>query len=260
MIYVDPRIGSGDLAPLLSSLGCPVEVQHLDFADCMFLGNGPDGAPTPIGVEVKKLNDVLQCITSGRFLGHQLPGLLRDYEHVWLVVEGLYRANPVDGTLEIRLGRDWRPVGHGKQQWMFSAFDKWLTKLEVKANVHVRRTANRDETARTVGALYNWWQDSDSHSLDQLDRTAQIALETHVANSKQHEGMWLGQRVKPTLARRFAAELPGIGIRMSGGVATHFGSVRTMVNAEEREWLRIPGIGKTLARRIVSEINESQGD
>lgn len=255
MIYIDPRVGSGDLAQPLISLGCPVEVQHLDFADAMFLGSGPDGAPVPVGIEVKKLNDVLQCITSGRFLGHQLPGLLDAYEngHIWLVVEGLYRANPVDGALEIRIGKDWRPVGHGKQTWMFRSLDKWLTKLEVKAGVHIRRTASRDETARTISALYNWWQESDDHTLDAIDRSTQLALAQKVANEGPMS--WTGERPKaPSLLRRIAAELPGIGVEKSGMVCGHFASVRDMVLADEQEWKKLPGVGKTIAANIVREV------
>lgn len=252
MIIVDPRVGSGDLTPLLSSLGCPAETQHLDFGDAMFLGSGQDGAPVPVGIEVKRLDDVLQCITSGRFVGHQLPGLLRTYEHTWLVVEGVYRANPVDGTLETRNGKGWNACGHGKQTWMYRSLDKWLTKLEVKAGVHVRRTGNRDETARTIAALYHWWQEYDDHQLDDLDRSNQIALAQKVAG--EGTGIWLGERTGPTLLRRVAAELPGIGIEKSGMVAGHFSNVTEMVMADEAEWRKLPLIGKKTAARIVKEL------
>jgi DNA uptake protein ComE-like DNA-binding protein len=33
--------------------------------------------------------------------------------------------------------------------------------------------------------------------------------------------------------------------------------VRAMVNADEKEWQSLPGIGKTLAKRIVTEISSS---
>jgi len=61
---------------------------------------------------------------------------------------------------------------------------------------------------------------------------------------------------KPSLARRVAAELPGIGIGKSGAVADHFKTVRKMVEADEQEWTEVAGIGKTLAKKI----NEALGD
>jgi ERCC4-type nuclease len=257
MVVVDDRIGSRDLIEPLKALGVPCELSRLEFGDVMFLGVGASGEPVPIAVEVKTLNDLLSCVVSGRFLGHQLPGLLRDYDHVWLVVEGVYRANPADGALETRRGRDWHPVGHGRQRWMFRSLDKWLTKLEVRAGVKIRRTGSRDETARTISALYNWWQESDDHTLDDLDRSTQLALATKVANEGGGSGAWLGEKPKAAgIVRRIAAELPGIGVEKSGMVAGEFGTVQEMVLAPEPVWRSLPGIGKTLASRIVIAMTE----
>jgi ERCC4-type nuclease len=101
----------------------------------------------------------------------------------------------------------------------------------------VRRTYNRAETAALIAGLYGWWTKKayDEHRAHQ-------AMYSPVADA--------GLIYRPSLARRVAAELPGIGIGKSGAVADKFKTVRTMVGASEAEWMDVPGIGKTLARRI----------
>jgi ERCC4-type nuclease len=51
-----------------------------------------------------------------------------------------------------------------------------------------------------------------------------------------------------------AAQLTGIGWEKSGAISHKFGSVREMANAEEKDWVEIPGVGKKLSRRIVAAL------
>lgn len=255
-ILVDPRIGSGDLVPTLRALGCPVESQSLDFADCAFVGNGPGGKPVLVGIELKQLDDILACVTSGRFSGHQLPGLVETYEEVYLVIEGIYRPNPKDGVLESRHGKDWRPVTIGHRSWMYRDFESFLTTIEIRGGVRLRRTSSRPETARMVAALYGWWQTGvDEHTSHlAIDRTTQIALEQFMLRGTTAN--LLGERPKaPSLRHRIAVELPGLGIRKGGMAAGHFPSVKAMIMASPNEWARLPGIGKLMANNIVDAVS-----
>ena len=52
-----------------------------------------------------------------------------------------------------------------------------------------------------------------------------------------------------------AAILPGVGNNRSKVVESYFKSLKAMVNATEDEWLQIDGIGKTIARNVVEEMN-----
>jgi ERCC4-type nuclease len=246
MLFVDSRVGSQDLAPVLRSLGLSVDLTTLDFGDVAFIGNGPDDTPVPVGLELKKLNDILQCITTGRFAGHQLPGLIQTYDQVWLIIEGLWRANPKDGVLETRAGGEWRAVNLGSRTWMYRDFESFLTTMEMKGGIRIRRTNDRHETARTVAGLYSWWcnKEFEEHR-------------SHLALSRAHQMRDSALLVPPSLRYRVAAELPGLGTMKAGMVAGHFESVRAMVNADEKEWQSLPGIGKTLAKRIVTEIASS---
>jgi ERCC4-type nuclease len=236
VILLDPRMGQHqghvyDYEPLLRSLGAPVEMCHLDFADAAWYGSG-----LAIGVEIKRLNDLLNAITNGRFSGHQLPGLCRDYNEAYLIVEGFWRPNPHDGVLETRRGREWVPVKLGKRTWMYRDLDNFLTTIEVKGGVRVKRTAGPDETARIIYGLYNWWADVDSHR-------------SHLALNRAGRDAALFTR--PTFVRRVAAELPGIGYERSGEIAASFPTVRAMIAADTAAWLEIDGIGKKIAKGIV---------
>jgi len=241
MILVDPRVGSGDLEPVLKSHGYPVDLCPLDFADCAFVGNGPGGKPVGVGIELKKLKDMLSCITTGRFSGHQLPGLVQNYDEVWLIVEGIYRPNPKDGVLETLSGRSWEPLRLGARSWVYRDFEAYLTTIEIKGGVRLRRTTSRDETARVVGSLYSWWVNSDFDE-----------HRSHLTFNRARDTALLSP---PSLKHEIAACLPGLGYMKGGAAAGHFGSVTAMILADEREWQRVPGIGKGLAKKIVEAVN-----
>lgn len=234
-ILIDPRIGSGDLLPTLKALGCPVDSTPLQFADCAFVGKGPNG-PVSVGMELKRLEDILACITSGRFSGHQLPGLVQHFDEIYLVIEGIYRPNPKDGVLETRHGKEWRPVNLGNRAWMYRDLEAYLTTVEVRGGVRLRRTSDRQETARVVAQIYRWWdtdfEDHTSHLA--INRSRDVALFT-----------------KPSLRYLVAASLPGLGHMRAGCAAGHFKTVQEMVLADEKEWASIPGIGKGTAQKIV---------
>ena len=50
-----------------------------------------------------------------------------------------------------------------------------------------------------------------------------------------------------SLLVNFAAQLPGVGPTKAREVEAVFGSVPGMIEASVKEWMRVPGIGKTLA-------------
>jgi len=234
MLYLDARVGSGDLDEPLRRLGLDVEViPRIDFADVAFFGHGPLGENTvQIGIEIKKIRDLLNV---ERLSGHQLPGLLRQYDHVWLIVEGLWRPGD-DGVLEIPRGREWGPLELGSRRFMYKEADNYLTTLEVKGGLRVRRTTNRGETARTVAGLYGWWNDK-----------AWLQHRSHLALHRAVDTAFL---VPPPLRRCVAAELPGLGMQKSEAVAGFFKNTFDMINADPKTWTEITGIGKTLAQRI----------
>ena len=172
MILLDSRVGSKHLAPELEGLGAEFELTHLEFADACFTGNGPDGVVS-VGVEIKNVNDLANSIQSGRLAGHQVPGLLDNYQHIWLVVEGFYRNSP-STIVEVPRGAGWQPLHLGSRPVFWTGLEGFLTTLEVQASIHVRRTRTPRETAEFLKLLHHWWgQPYDEHrALKAVHRSA----------------------------------------------------------------------------------------
>lgn len=238
MVYVDSRVGSREVMRYL-----PVGVAQmtkLPFGDAMFLGNGKDDIPVHVGVEIKALGDMLKSIVDGRFAGHQLPGLLRDYHVVYLIIEGKYRPDPDTGLLQVPgPGHRWVEAEYGAKRWMHRDLDGFLTTMEMRYGIKTRRSFDRKESAQIIANLYHWWTDK--------------TYEEHKS------GCAFDYSGEPTLLptsllRRVAAQLKGIGWKRAQSVEQHFTSVVDMILAPTEEWMRIPGIGFKVARDVVEEI------
>lgn len=234
-VMVDSRIGSNDLYPLLQARRIPVELCKLRFADVALVGNGAAGETVFIGIERKRIRDLIQSLMTGRMAGHQLPGLIEEYPYRWVVLEGSFKTSE-RGTIEI-------PKGQGK--WEDLGFDAvglegYLITLEMKGGCFIKRTYDARETVQFVEGLFNWWVKKtwDEHH-------------SHLAMHTPPEALVLA---KPNLARRWARDLTGIGFDKSGPLAERFQSGLQLALATERELLEVPGIGKGLSAQIVREI------
>lgn len=239
---MDDRIGSADLLGHLRHWHFPCESTRLEYGDAAFIGNGPDG-PIPIGVEIKKVHDALNCMSDGRFAGHQLPGLVSTYERIWLFVEGWYRPDFGTGML-LQAGERRRELSLGSRRFMYRDLDHWLTTMEVFGNIRVRRTGDRTETARGLADLYTWWtaKDYSEHK-------------SHLALHSERPDVALFSR--PSLVRTVAAQLPGVGWKKSQAVARRFRTVEAMVCADPADWEALDGIGKVMADRIWRSIHQA---
>lgn len=218
------------------------ELTRLEFGDVAFLGRGVDDVPVSIGIERKRLSDMLTSMTTGRLSGHQLPGLANCYDVVYLVVEGLCRPNPKDGILEIPRRGKWYPVSLGARRFMAKELWSYLNTLQVLAGVHIWRTGTARETAQWIVNLYHWWNNKpmDAHKSHTLQHTPYAQLSTK----------------RPSLLQRVAAQLPGVGFGKSKRIAGRFETVTDMVLASETDWISIEGIGKTLTKRIMEALQK----
>lgn len=239
MIYIDDRIGSKDLYPLLPKNSSVLT--RLEYGDAAFLGRGVDDLPVSIGIERKRLNDLLTSMTSGRLSGHQIPGLVSSYDIVYLVVEGLWRACPNNGILEHPRARGWCAVKLGARTFMAKEIWSYLNTLQVLAGLYVWRSGTARATAQYLANLYHWWNSKpmDAHKSHLAPHIACMSLNTK----------------KASLVQRVAAELPGVGFGKSKQIAKRFGSLMELVMAGEEDWRGIDGIGKTLTKRIMEDIH-----
>ena len=238
MILVDDRIGSADLIGHLRHWSVECAMERLEFGDACFTGNGPHGT-VAVGVEVKKIHDALSCMTDGRFSGHQLPGLVRTYDRVWLVLEGRFTVDFGTGLLLLDRKRR-RDVAHGSRRFMYRDLSNWQTTMEVCANVRFRRTTDRVETARFLADLHGWF------GKEYADHKAHLALHDEAPDVALFS--------RPSLARMVAAQLPGIGFKKSQDVVKKFGTVERMIRATVEEWEQVPGIGEGIARKVYDAI------
>ena len=239
-ITIDSRVGSKDLMAYLPK--AKARLGRLEYGDASWLGSGPEGVPVMVGVELKRLLDMLQSMQNGRFAGYQLPGLQACYEVVYLIVEGDYRPNPRNGLLEKPIGKRWVSVELGTRRFMYQELEGFLNTQDVLGKVRVRRTKDPRHTAQLLLALHHWWTDKTWE-----EHRSHLALD-------ESGGLAGGFLTKPGLKRRVAKELPGIGWGRSIAVAEHFESVREMVNAEREEWMGIPGIDKVISEKVVESI------
>jgi ERCC4-type nuclease len=236
-VRVDPRAGSGPLLPLLQRRGVKgAESAQLSYGDISITGNGPGGCPVQVGIEYKKLSDLIQCIDNGRLVGHQLPGMLECYDQVWVLVEGIWREGK-SGMVEVPRGSGWRPIVAGSGGFMSTALQGFLLTLQIKLNVRVAFTGTSLQTVDWLYHLNRWWVMKEWE-----EHRAHLAFDNSAA---------LTLISRPTLVRRVAKELPGVGWERSAAVARRFGSVLDMAVADTGEWESIEGIGKVTARKVV---------
>ncbi len=221
-------------------------VVTMEYGDAAFVGKGPEG-DVNVGIERKRIGDLLNSIATGRLMGHQLPGLLSSYDRVYLVVEGEWRGNPITRMVEAPRRRGvWADITHGRR---FTYEGVWalLTTVE-NLGVTVRTTRNMTETCHMIEGMERWWNKE---------------WEKHKSHMAMHKRVVTGTPTYLTsrtssLIRRIASELPHIGHDRSLVVERYFSSVLHMINAGEEEWIGIEGIGKITAREVVKAIREGE--
>lgn len=228
MIFVDKRQGSAELYAPLQARGVGVELTTLEFGDCCFVGNGPQ-YQVLVGIERKTIRDLIQSMTTGRLSGHQLPGLVEQYNYRWLLVEGRYRESK-EGFIELPWKNGWETC-----RLMYTALESYLLTVQLRAGVSVQRTYDLRDSAAWLALLYRWWTNK-----EWKEHRAHLAL--HQPGDRE---LWH----RPNLVHRMAAQLPGIDEK-ARDIAGKFKTVKDMVEAEESEWRSIPGIGKITAQRV----------
>lgn len=249
MILIDSRKGSGELFPLFPS-GLS-EISDLEYGDLMFLGRGKNDNVIGIGIERKAILDLVNSIQSGRLSGHQLPGLLQTYEVVYIIVEGLWRPNPKTGILEKYTGGGWRSVELGRRRFMAKEVVNYLNTLAIKigdmtgGRISIWRTSGIQETVHLILSLFNWWNNK--------------AYDEHRSHLKDYDPGDVNF-IKPGIVYRIAKTLESIGPDKATSIEKVFSTPVEMVMADEKTWMKIPGIGKKLAKNIVKALQEGKED
>ena len=243
MILVDSRVGSKELLLPIQKLGVQAELSQLEAGDFCFYGNTGRGQ-TLVGIERKRLDssdDLLASIHTGRYAGEQQHKMVAMYGVRILLVEGIWKPNS-EGNLLVMDWKGWREIIVKGKPLPFRDVFRWLTSVTFCGGTHWMQSGSPYETAVRVVETYHWFSKP---------------WEDHQSQNAMHQ-LSFPQFSAPSFEQRVAAQIGGLGVKKSLAAVKYFGNVPTMVEASEADWMKIDGIGKTLARRIVDEIRGGQ--
>lgn len=243
MILLDSRGGQNQdyintLIGHVRKIGVSIETTQLQFGDVAFEGKGPDGT-IMVGIELKKLHDILNCIDDSRY-NMQRIGMKNMYQVSALYVEGHWKPHDGNGLLMegFNGGVSFGYCKHRTGRPMYAKLRRYLYSVSL-SGVLVCHTRDAFHTAYDICELFHYfqkkWQDHTS------------LLETQKLNIPQ-----LAR--KPTLVRKWAADLSDVGVKLSMEAERHFRKPITLATADESEWLKLPGVGVKTAQQIVREI------
>lgn len=242
MILVDYREKPGkrdkeELRAAIQRVGVKTEKEALLFGDIAFEGNGPKG-PIMVGIERKRLTDMLTCIDDARY-NQQRLGMRSMYQVSYLIIEGYWRPHDPKGTLmESKDGSSWWEFKPGGRPVMYHKLRRYLFSVQ-QSGVEILYPRDLFQTAFDVCELFHYYQKPwSSHT---------SLLHKQILNIPSLIG-------EPDLLRRWLAELPHIGVKKMELAARLFKTPQAVANASVLEWMAVPGIGAQSAQDIVNAI------
>jgi len=167
-------------------------------------------------VERKEVSDFLESITDGRLFS-QAKSLSENYQHPVIILEG-------EGLFKKRNIRD-------------NAIYGALASLSIDFRIPVLFTKGEDETASLLATM--------------LRRDSEREKKGSSSLRKGKKSMSIYD------TRKYILEgLPSVSGKLAERLLEHFGSVRAVFNADEKELQEVKGIGPSTADKIISVISE----
>lgn len=246
MVIVDKRDGSRGLAYCAALLD-HCQLDTLEFGDVMLTGHGPDPEKSiTIGVEVKSVHDLLQSISTGRLAGHQIPGMVKSYDHCWLLIYGNARPG-ADNYLEVNRQGRWQHFRLGRNPVPWSYLEGFLLTAQLFSPIRIKWVYNEDEAAKWISVFDRW-----------LSKKWDQHKGLQVFNESQAQAAPPGADPVEAQIAKIAAQLPGVGWTRAWGAARHFDSIEQMMEASMLEWQEIDKIGPVLAKSIRQTIRRKK--
>lgn len=243
MVYVDYRERPGkrekeDLLAAIRRVGMKAEKTDLEFGDVCFEGNGPRG-PLAIGIERKRIHDMLACIEDSRYNGHQRVGMSQLYDKSYLLLEGIWRPHDPRGTLmEGNHQGAWWDSKPGGRYVLYSKLRRYLFSVEL-SGVHILYTRDLFHSAFDICELFHYYQKkwTDHKAMKQIQKLTLPSL-----------------RGKPPLVRRWAEDIEGVGETFGEQAERLFKTPIALATSEALQWRCLPRIGEGLANDIIAQI------
>lgn len=236
MIMIDNRVGAVELKDCIKQ---PHALTRLEYADVMFTGYGPDNQPVTIGIERKRVRDLIDSISSGRLSGHQLIGLTNSYNYVYLLVEGIFKIG-TDGYIRRPKGRSWVVCQVGDNPVTYQYITNYLNTLGIFAQVIVHFTPSIHASGLWIDGLYHWWskkwEQHKSHMQFYSERPSRAFFK------------------EPKLLVRMVKEIEGVGWDRAKAIGRRFPNLMSLMVADYKDLLEIKGIGPKLASKILQSL------
>lgn len=247
MLLIDDRAGSKELLPYFAGDDNCVSC-ILDAGDVCVPGNGPIG-DVLVGVEVKKIADLLSSETTGRLAGTQMPKLLvAGYEQIWILVIGHYRPGP-KGELQVKNDSGWRNYSVGSRIIPYSYIEGFLIELSAFFGVQTKVVSSNLEAVWWIKVLEHWWSKPwDKHKgMKKFDRSHGMKAGMIDLNDPKYR---LLMQIAET-----ANSFPTVGWERAWAIAHCFASPFAFMSATPSQLEEVPGIGKVLANSIHRSIH-----
>lgn len=264
MILIDPSAGSGHLLSPFKRLnhGQARHERLVDIGgDVAFTGNGPSGLTIHIGIEVKTIWDLADCIHSGRLTGHQIPLMKDYYNEIYLVVINGNRTDSegfilVEASLPVRPGskrrkKTWirmsrRGTPSGSGYVLSHTVSRFLEGVR-RFGVHVIQCADETTAIDTIYQTYCWWQKRwEEHEFQPI----YTAGAGSGAKAFSPVTMW------PTAVQMFSGAIPNVKDVLARRLAERYKTPLSLCLASEKELAEIDGIGKTKARELAAFLQD----
>ena len=230
MIYLTTAANDRDLVRLFGDLAMAVPIQYGDF---IFHGK-VGGDVVRVCGERKKFSDLVACINDGRHVQQVQSAHEAGFQYYFLVLEAIWRETKDGEDTEFMQGNRWVRAGMSYQR-----VDAYLNELTYLMGVTIKNSKSSRETVRIVRGMHDFFEDTEAHSSLKKFYTAPMSPVL---------------LTRPSLVRRMAKELTGIGWERSFTIEQQWSTVREMVNAPADEWVKLEGIGKGIASKIAEEL------
>lgn len=237
MIRIDQRVGSGELEKYFRPYGVKTEKTKLDYGDFDFEGQGPKGL-CGVVFERKRIEDLVDSMQSNRLTGHQLPGIARNYDYGYLIIEGAWRSS-TEGLLEIpgRWGVDVRRIPA-------RAVRNFVMGLTLRGGLIPWRTWNQEETVEFIVDQYRMWEKP------WAEHTSHEAI---YAPAEATGSMTVIRSRPMSRAEKIAMQLPGLDGK-ARYAAQKFKTPLSLITAKEGDWARMPWKTKKGQDRLLGAV------
>lgn len=218
MILVDSRDGSRELVDPLEKRGLPVRKEIGLPTDVAFVGKGVGGAPLLVGIEHKKVEDLMKSLRDNRLNKQNEKMIDAGFDIRLLFIVGSQRFDK-EGRMLKHVGRTaWCPIpgiGHGE-------IIKRLYSLQFCTGLVWQWFEYASGATRTIELLYRTLTDKD--------------LDKHTSHLSPYEP---GRIIPMSQMRRTLCTLPGVSQKFSRAAEKKFGTLRNAFTACPTDWAEL---------------------